>query len=206
MTEDTTLAALLSRLGGLDRQRRHIVAIAGAPASGKSRIAAWLDERIADAAVLPMDGFHYDDAVLEARDLLPRKGAPATFDVDGLAHMLARLAADDGRDIAVPVFDRGLEISRAGGRIIPPKARLILCEGNYLLLDDPAWTALAPFFDLTIMVTASLDLIETRLARRWQDHPEAQRKMQENDLPNARLVMRASRPADLRLRNDDDAA
>ena len=32
------------------------------------------------AAVVPMDGFHYDDAVLTAKGLRQRKGAPETFD------------------------------------------------------------------------------------------------------------------------------
>lgn len=205
MTEHITRAGLLSHLAALDRRTRRIVAIAGAPASGKSHVTDWLAGQIADAAVLPMDGFHYDDAVLAQRGLLPRKGAPATFDLDGLAQMLARLAADDGRDIAVPVFDRKLEISRAGARIIPPAARLILCEGNYLLLDDAAWQPLSRHFDLSVMVTAPLPEIEARLARRWQDHPEAQRKMRENDLPNARLVIASSRPSDLTLDNSEAA-
>ena len=199
MSVPVTRAGLLSQLGTLAPARRHIVAIAGAPASGKSTLAEGLAESLPGAAVLPMDGFHYDDVVLDGWGLRKRKGSPPTFDADGLAHMLLRLAADDGRAVAVPVFDRGLEISRAGARIIGPEVRLILCEGNYLLLDDPAWTPLAVYFDLTVMVEVPLPVIEARLLKRWQGMADGPAKVAENDLPNARIVAERSRPADLVL-------
>lgn len=199
MSERITRAGLLARLEGLAQDRRWIVAIAGAPASGKSTVAERLAGQLPGAAVLPMDGFHYDDAVLDGWGLRSRKGSPPTFDVDGLAHMLARLAGDDGRPVAVPVFDRRLEISRAGARIIGPEVRLIICEGNYLLLDDPAWQPLAAYFDLTVMVETPLEVLETRLLRRWKGQPEGPAKVAENDLPNARLVVERSRCADLVL-------
>lgn len=198
-----TRAELVGRLGALPAGRRHIVAIAGAPASGKSTLAEGLASDLPGAAVLPMDGFHYDDAVLEQWGLRSRKGSPATFDVDGLAHMLARLAADDGRAVAVPVFDRGLEIARAGARIIGPEMRLILCEGNYLLLDDPAWAPLAAHFDLTVMVDTPLPAIEARLLARWRGMADGPAKVAGNDLPNARLVAEHSRAADLVLNGAD---
>lgn len=106
-------------------KRRSITAIAGPPGAGKSAVA----ERLASAlnlhepgsvAILPMDGFHLDDSVLIARDLLQRKGAPETFDFGGLASALSRLKANLEAEIAVPVFDRAVEISRAGARIFRP--------------------------------------------------------------------------------------
>lgn len=199
MSTPVTRAGLLAQLGALPPARRHIIAIAGAPASGKSTLTEGLADELPGAAVLPMDGFHYDDAVLEGWGMRARKGSPPSFDVDGLAHMLARLAADDGRAVAVPVFDRGLEISRAGARIIGPEVRLILCEGNYLLLDDPAWRPLARHFDLTVMVDTPLPVIEARLLDRWRGMADGPAKVAGNDLPNARLVVTQSRPADLVL-------
>ena len=61
--------------------RRLIVALAGPPGSGKSTSSELLVESLnADvagwAAVLPMDGFHYDDLYLTPAGLRPRKGAP----------------------------------------------------------------------------------------------------------------------------------
>ena len=92
--ERTDLDRLADRLAAEQGPARRIVAVAGAPGSGKSsfaeRLRDRLDGRVA-AQVLAMDGFHYDDLVLEARGHRARKGAPHTFDVDGLAATLARL-------------------------------------------------------------------------------------------------------------------
>ncbi len=43
----------------------------------------------------------------------------------------------------------------------------MLTEGNYLLLDEPPWSALAPLFDLTVMIDAPEDVLERRLVERW---------------------------------------
>jgi len=204
MSEKSDTASLVERLSALaGAEARVFVAIAGAPASGKSTLAEILRDSVDRAhpgrvEILPMDGFHYDDAVLRARGALARKGAPDTFDVDGLAATLERLAARD-RPVAVPVFDRALEISRAAARVIDPGVRLILVEGNYLLLDDPDWARLRPWFDLTVLVDVPLTLLETRLAERWSDMaPElAHAKIAGNDLPNARLVAEDSMEADI---------
>ncbi|SJZ73940.1 nucleoside/nucleotide kinase family protein [Consotaella salsifontis] len=200
---------LVARIESLDPARRHIVAVAGAPGSGKSTFAEWLageleKSRPGEIAVLPMDGFHFDDIVLNARGHRPRKGAPHTFDTGGLAAMLARLAADDGSEIAVPVFDRAIEIARAGARIIGPEARLIIAEGNYLLLDDPSWAPVRRFFDLTVMLDVPEEELHRRLTARWTgfklDSAEIERKVEGNDMPNARLVIAKSVPADMTVR------
>jgi pantothenate kinase len=119
----------LVRLIAKSNGRRRIVAIAGAPGSGKSRLAERLVARLNEgaegsAALLPMDGYHYDDRILIERGSRSRKGAPETFDVLGLFHMLDRLKRNHEDEIAVPVFDRDLEISRAGARTIPRTVRL----------------------------------------------------------------------------------
>lgn len=194
-----TAGELADRLAAGDGARRRIVGVAGPPGSGKSALAEWLVTRLPAAAVLPMDGYHYDDLVLGPRGDLPRKGAPHTFDVDGLGATLARLAADDGRPVAVPVFDRTLEIARAGARIIAADVRLVIAEGNYLLLEAPGWADLAPLFDLTVMVAAGEAELARRLRARWAGlaADEARAKVEDNDLPNGLLVLRESRPADV---------
>ena len=211
MTETLTLAALADALLTEDGSARRIVAIAGSPGSGKSTAAESLKERLnarrpGVADILPMDGYHFDDAVLNARGDRPRKGAPHTFDLDGFRAMLERLRADTGRDVAVPVFDRSIEIARAGGRIVEATTRIILAEGNYLLLDAPGWRDLAPLFDLTVMIEAREELLIERLTERWLGfgyEPEALiEKLEGNDLPNMRLVLQESRPADVALRSD----
>ena len=150
MDEARLLAAIMARASGRDRL---IVGIAGAPGSGKSTLAERLRERIEASgecvAIIPMDGFHFDDRVLTARGLLPRKGAPETFDVAGFRHLLMRLRAREA-EVAIPVFDRSIEISRAGAAIVPAETRILLVEGNYLLLDETPWSGLAGAFDMTV--------------------------------------------------------
>lgn len=152
------------------------------------------------ASVLPMDGFHYDDAVLTQRGLLARKGAPETFDVAGFGHVLARLRRNEEPEVAVPVFDRGLEIARAGARIIPSTVDLLIAEGNYLLLDRAPWSALRDHFDTTVWIDTPMEVLHQRLTRRWIEaglsQEEVARKVGENDLPNCRTVTAQSGPAD----------
>jgi pantothenate kinase len=114
---------------------RQIVAIAGPPGSGKSTLAERLVARLNEsgegsAALLSTDGYHYDDCILIERALRARKGAPESFDVLGLFHMLDRLQRNQEDQIAVPVFDRDLEISRAGARAIRRAVRALIVEGN----------------------------------------------------------------------------
>lgn len=197
------------RLGG--DGRRIVVALAGPPGAGKStaaeRLVANIElQRPGAAALFPMDGYHFDDAVLHARGHRPRKGAPHTFDLGGYRAMLDRLRADDGSDIAVPVFDRTLEIARAGAAIVPGTTRIIVTEGNYLLLDAEGWRDLRSRFDLSVFVTASMETITARLRQRWLgfDYDDAAllEKMEGNDLPNVRLVLDRSMPADHTLDTD----
>ncbi|MEO8014814.1 MAG: nucleoside/nucleotide kinase family protein, partial [Polaromonas sp.] len=96
---------------------RFLCALAGPPGAGKSTLAAAVVKALGPGArAVPMDGFHYDDAVLDTLGLRARKGAPETFDVAGFAHLLHRLRAE--ASVAIPVFDRSLEISRAGAEIV----------------------------------------------------------------------------------------
>lgn len=101
--------------------------------------------------------------------------------------------------MAVPVFDRSIEIARAGARIIEPRHRIVLVEGNYLLLDEAPWRDLARQFDMTIRLDVPEEILRERLIRRWLDYgfaqAEAEAKAEGNDLPNARRVLAASLPA-----------
>jgi pantothenate kinase len=150
-----------------------------------------------------MDGFHYDDLHLVPAGLRPRKGAPETFDVGGLRHMLLRLRANDEEAVAVPVFDRAIEIARAGARLIPRSVRVIVAEGNYLLLDRPPWDALRPLFDVTVMIEVPEDELRRRLRERWEGYglteEEIAWKLDGNDLPNGRVVMAESAAADFAI-------
>lgn len=203
------IAHLESLLADVPEGERRIVAIAGAPASGKSTTARALEQHLdrvepGSAALLPMDGYHYDDEVLVPRGWRPRKGAPHTFDVGGYASSLRRLKANDEPSVAVPRFDRDIEIARAGAIIIEPTARLIITEGNWLLLDDEPWPMLRPYFDHTVMVVADMKTLELRNRQRWVDYDFTEEmiraKLEDNDMPNARLVYERSTEPDWIIR------
>lgn len=197
-----------TELAGLIRARasgcpgRFIVALAGPPGAGKSTLAASLAAELAPGArVVPMDGFHYDNAVLAARGLLSRKGSPETFDAAGLIHLIRRLRAED--EVAIPIFDRDLELSRAAADVVGPDDRILLVEGNWLLLDEDPWRNLAPLFDLTVMLRVPEAEIDRRLLARWARHgktpDQARAWIDGNDMPNARRVVAGSRPADIEI-------
>lgn len=183
---------------------RLLVGIAGAPASGKSTLAADLATRLGPhAAVLPMDGFHLDNEVLTQMGLFHRKGAPETFDANGFVDLLRKLRTTPS--LPYPTFDRAADKTVPNGGEIDAATRIVLIEGNYLLLDIAPWSSLADVFDLTVRLDVDREDLEQRLIARWLDHgltqPEALARAQGNDLPNADFVAQHARPADLVLRS-----
>jgi len=203
-----TLADLLQSHAG--EGARVIAAIAGAPGSGKSTLAEKLVGKLNGrqpglGAILPMDGYHYDDLYLVPAGLRPRKGAPMTFDVGGFFHTLKRLRARDEDEVAVPVFDRKIEIARAGARLIPKEVPVLVVEGNWLLLNQSPWDRLRPMFDVTVMVDVPEHVLRARLRGRWErlglTEEQIVEKLEENDLPNGRWVRDGSIPADRVIHN-----
>jgi pantothenate kinase len=200
MSEVASIAAALFRQ--VPHGKRVLVAIAGAPGAGKSTLAAALAEALGAgghrAVSVPMDGFHYDDAVLDRLGLRTRKGAPETFDFAGFESLLARLKRGDA-DIAIPLFDRSMELSRAAAAIVPAEAKFVVVEGNYLLLDEAPWSKLRPLFDFAIFLEVPRDELERRLLQRWVEHGRADGPawVASNDMPNVDRVLTKRLPANL---------
>lgn len=186
--------------------RRCIIGVAGPPASGKSTLAEAVVEKLVQdgtpTALLPMDGYHLDNPILEARGLLARKGAPETFDANGFCTAIAGLA-DASVTRYFPIFDRSRELAIANATAIEPDIKIVVVEGNYLLLKTPPWSRLKPLFDATVFIAPPRDILRDRLLARWNDHglspDEAAEKTTQNDLPNANLVLAHSAEADLTL-------
>jgi pantothenate kinase len=200
MSEIAHIAAAIFKHAG--KAKRIVVAIAGPPGSGKSTLAAALHDVLPEgsAEVVPMDGFHFDDIILNRRGLRSRKGAPETFDFAGFEALLKRIRASEP-DIAIPVFDRSVELSRAAAEIVGADTRFILVEGNYLLLDEEPWSRLTPLIDFSIFIDVPRNELERRLRQRWHEHgkseADAVQWIASNDMPNIERVLARRRVADL---------
>ncbi len=207
-------SAVLSLIESLGAARgRLIVGIVGPPASGKSTLAARVVEGLvaregaATAALVPMDGFHLPNEVLDERGLRDVKGAPETFDADGFVALVRDIKAG-GRDIRYPLFERDADCTLPDAALLPRDTRVVVVEGNYLLLRAGSWPCLKPLFDATVMINAPLEVLEARLVERWLmhglDQGEAKKRARGNDLSNARHVLGNSAESDLILTNRAD--
>lgn len=168
-----TAADLLARDAiALVGESRAILGIAGSPGAGKSTLVDLLVTRIeavkgADwVAHVPMDGFHLADAQLDRIGVRGRKGAPDTFDAAGYAHLLERMKREVDDPVYVPGFDRTLEQPVAAALVVLPSARLVVTEGNYLLLDHPHWARARRAMDAVWFVASGeSERIERLIAR-----------------------------------------
>lgn len=173
---------------------RLLLGVAGAPGAGKSTFSASLADFFGPGAalVVPMDGFHLGNAVIDGTPLRQRKGAPDTFDVDGYVSALQRLHHEPERTLFVPGFERDLEQPIAAAIALPPTARFVVTEGNYLLLDDPAWTPVTELIDeawfCALDDTSRRERLIDRHVTAGRDRGYATTWVDRSDESNARLV------------------
>jgi pantothenate kinase len=209
----TGLDAAVARARTLSGARRAVLGITGAPGSGKSTLAERLLTRLAQeppdgaaaswVAYLPMDGFHLADVQLDRLGLRDRKGAPETFDVDGYVATLARLRGEPGRTVFAPGFERTLEQPVAAALAVEPAARLVVTEGNYLLLPEGGWARVRALLDEVWFVEAPPDRVERLLARHVEfgkSPAAAHTWVARVDEPNAALVEATRARADAVVR------
>ncbi|MGW3652860.1 nucleoside/nucleotide kinase family protein [Streptomyces sp. NPDC000878] len=199
-----TFDELLGRAQALVRDdRRAVLGIAGSPGAGKTTLA----ERLVRAlngdgppwvAHVPMDGFHLADVELDRLGLRNRKGAPDTFDSAGYAALLQRLRAE-GEDgiVYAPGFERVLEQPIAGAIPVPPTARLIVTEGNYLLLWPRVRSQLDEVWFCELDEEERLRRLIARHEQFGKPHEKAVAWVLRSDQPNAELVAATLDQADL---------
>jgi pantothenate kinase len=194
--------ALLARGG------RRLLGLAGPPGAGKSTLALALRAAFPDVArIVPMDGFHLAGSELARLGRAGRKGAPDTFDAAGYVALLRRLRAPAaGETVYAPEFRREIEEPIAGALAVGPEVRLVITEGNYLLLDDDPWRAVAPLLDECWFVDVDDALRVGRLVARHErfgrSPADARAWVAGTDEPNARLVEASRGRASWALRWD----
>jgi pantothenate kinase len=201
----------VARARGLARNGRAVLGIVGSPGAGKSTLAeALLAALRADpppgagagwVAHVPMDGYHLADVELERLGLRHAKGAPDTFDAGGYAALLARLRAGDDGIVYAPAFERTLEQPLAGAIPVLPEARLVVTEGNYLLLDTGRWPAVRPLLDevwfCAMRDGVRLERLHARHVTFGKAPDEAVAWVKAVDEPNAVLIEATRDRADL---------
>ena len=212
---------LLRKLTALQREkgRRILIMLAAPPGAGKSTLLSFLErlaserEDIGGIWMIGMDGFHRRQEYLLSHEtvrdgkrirMVEIKGAPETFDLEALTNRVKRLAA--GEVIGWPVYDRLLHNPVEDAVLID--SDIVLLEGNYLLLDMDGWRDLASYADYTISVSAEENLLRERLINRriktGVAEEEAVRFVDFSDMPNVRLCLNSTGPADLELELDSE--
>ncbi|MEJ7138989.1 nucleoside/nucleotide kinase family protein [Amphibiibacter pelophylacis] len=210
---DATCAAARHLLDqALATGRRQMLGVAACPGAGKSTLAARLLDELGDAvAIVPMDGFHLANSELARLGLAQRKGSPPSFDAPGFVALLERLRRDGG-PVYAPEFRRELEESIAGALLVAPQHRLLIVEGNYLLLEEGGWAGVRPLLDACWYLAVDDGLRRERLLSRHMHHGRTRQQaldwMAGNDELNAALIAAQAHRADawVHLDTDQDAA
>ena len=190
-----------------DVSQRFIIAIAGPPGAGKStlseQLVTMLKARSRHSRIISMDGFHLENSTLKRLGLFDKKGSPTTFDVPAFIQVMKRLAAYES-DVAIPMFDRKKDITIENASIVSTQDKILIVEGNYLLLNDKQWAELQDIWDETVFINPGMDILEKRLIDRWlsygMDNESAQNRAFGNDIPNAKNVIENSLPANILIK------
>jgi pantothenate kinase len=202
------VAELSDKARSLPEGSRFMLGLIGYPGAGKSTTANFLAAGINNAqngageiaVVVPMDGFHRYNSQLKEMNLFELKGVPDSFDAEAFADLLARLRAGADKTIHCPCFDRAIEEPTPDAIAVRPEHKMVLVEGNYLLLDRAPWDRVRTSLDEVWFIDCDMSEVQARLRQRHAAggrDPEAARiKMESTDLPNAKLIESTRKNAD----------
>ncbi|HEY9775905.1 MAG TPA: AAA family ATPase [Planktothrix sp.] len=209
MEKPETIASLaselLSQLKSNGDHSRLMLGIVGYPGAGKSTIAEALVKEInhqnstAISCVVPMDGYHYSNEQLDEMQLLHLKGIPDTFDSKSFVELLRKLKTNNGL-VCAPLFDRGIEASIPDAIEILQSHRVLVVEGNYLLLQREPWIKIKELLDEVWFIDTTFDIIMPRLLERHKiggrSEEATREKIASTDMPNAKLIDSTKEHAD----------
>ncbi|MBN9306893.1 MULTISPECIES: nucleoside/nucleotide kinase family protein [unclassified Devosia] len=205
LTPDAALALLRREAEALLAQPgRRVLGIAGGPGTGKSTMAQRLAAELGGvAAYVPMDGFHMKHAKLESLGTAADKGMPHTFEGAAFADFLMQLKAATA-DLAGPGYSRKIEDVVDEAFVVPATTRLLVVEGNYLLLATAPWWRVRPLLDRAIFLAVPRELVRARLMKRHAEEglfTEARNRahIERVDLVNYDTVMRSRPRADIAI-------
>ncbi|QQR35982.1 nucleoside/nucleotide kinase family protein [Devosia oryziradicis] len=213
LTPQAALARLVPHILEMESRAHHRIAIgfAGGPGTGKSTLAAELVTMLnavkpGSAALVPMDGFHMKHAKIEAMGATDRKGAPHTFEGADFVNFLHHLKSATG-PVSGPGYSRKIEDTVDDAFTVQPEVRVLVVEGNYLLLTEGPWAGVKLQLDYSVFIDVPRELVRARLLRRHGEEglftEERNRAhIERNDLPNYDLVSQSQDRADVVISMD----
>ncbi|MCJ1264575.1 hypothetical protein MMC22_004448 [Lobaria immixta] len=197
--------------------QRLLIAVSGIPGSGKTTLASLVTRRLNAihgeedclgcastpiAAFVPMDGYHLSRAQLSAMpdplNAHARRGAAFTFDAKTFLILVKKLRdtiLPESTTLYAPSFDHAIKDPVENDIAIPPTARVIIFEGNYLSLNKGLWKESAAMMDELWFVQVDFETARQRLVKRHinagiaRDEADANKRVTENDLVNGKEIV-----------------
>jgi pantothenate kinase len=217
MTDPCLLTDPVGRIENLlnNSSTRILIGLSGLPGAGKSTYAEVLqrqaDLRLGSGVLLTlgMDGFHLTKAALgrmaDPATALARRGAPWTFDVEGLAQRL-RMVKDYYKKSNVywPDFQHGVGDPLADLHVVAPDVKVVMVEGLYMLYDKEGWQDVSCQFDErwyldTPEETAYERLVTRHMISKNLTRSEAESRVDFNDKLNGALIFSTREQSDWRV-------
>ena len=160
-------------LGTMAPKVPYVIGVAGSVAVGKSTfarilqalLARWPDHPKVD--LVTTDGFLHPNAVLEARDLMHRKGFPESYDTRRLLLFLRELKSGVA-EVDAPVYSHVVYDIVEGGRVTVCQPDILILEGlNVLQVGDSGKEFVSDYFDFSIFIDAAEEHIEQWYVERF---------------------------------------
>ncbi|MGM0216018.1 nucleoside/nucleotide kinase family protein [Enterococcus sp. AZ109] len=196
-----------------EKDQRIFVYLAAPPGCGKTTLAVFLERlsrnfpEYTPLQAIGLDGFHYEQAYLNQHDLeldgksvsmKDFKGHPATFNVPLL---LEKIKAARYEDNKWPIYSRRLH--DVVHEQLQLTEKIILLEGNYLLLNEDPWDQLQKYCsDRVFLYTDAAELAERLIQRKvlgGLPYEKAQAFYEKSDKRNVERLLKSPPPAETTL-------